>query len=140
MAAQALGAAAVTTGILMAVPGAGPSSAHRWRPVPSLPHNTPHRASRRHPGGHRRPTQGDSRRIHSEARRAIEQCVRQTHKPRHYTPAALLYARNHLPTEAIEYTDCPEQLTHELLHTISRDPRRHRSPHPRRADHRKQSH
>jgi RNA polymerase sigma factor (sigma-70 family) len=140
MAAQALGAAAVTTGILMAVPGAGPTPGIAGG-LSHHSHTTPtHRASHRHHGGHRRPTQGDSRRTHSEARRAIEQCAYQTHKSRHYTPAALLYARSHLPTDVIEYTDCPEQLTHELLRTISRDPRRHQSSHPRRAEHRKQSH
>jgi RNA polymerase sigma-70 factor (ECF subfamily) len=128
MAAQALGAAAVTTGILMAVPGAGPG------PVIAggLPHHhrhaTPaHRALRNHPGGHRRSAQGSSRRIHSEARRAIARCLNGTRKPGHYTPAALLYARHHLSPEIIEYTDCPELLTHELLHAISHDPRRHTS-------------
>lgn len=138
MAAQALGAAAVTTGILMAVPGAGPSSVIAGG-LPQHSHKT-HRVSHRHPGGHGRATHGTSQRvIHGEARRAIAQCVHGTRKPRHYSAAALLYARHHLPTEVIEYTDCSDQLTHELLHAIGGTPRKHRSRHPRRASHRKQS-
>ncbi len=134
MAVQALGTAAVTTGILMAVPGAGPGTVIAG----GLSHSTPtHRSSHRHHGGHRRSTQGDShasleRRIHSEARRAIAQCGNGTRKPGHYTTAALLYARQHLSTEYIEYTNCPGLLTHELLHAVSHDRHGHHSRHPRR--------
>jgi RNA polymerase sigma factor (sigma-70 family) len=145
-AAQALSAAVVTTGILMAVPGAGAG------PVLAggLPHHgrhaaPAHRTAHRHSGGHRPPTPApppppppprppappppptpaSSQRIHSEARHAIARCLHG--KSGHYTPAALLYARRHLPADVIEYTECPEQLTHQLLRAIGEHPRGHRS-------------
>jgi RNA polymerase sigma factor (sigma-70 family) len=139
MAAQALSAAAITTGILMVVPGAGPGSVIAG----GLPHRYHRAASHhvsRHTGSHRAPRQESPGRIHSEARHAIRQCLKGIRKPTHYTPAALLYARHHLATDVIEYTECPEQLTHELLRAIGHAPRRaighaprgRRSLHPRR--------
>jgi RNA polymerase sigma-70 factor (ECF subfamily) len=126
--AQALGAAAVTTGILLAVPGSGPSLGIAGG-LPHHHHRTPtHRASHHHNGGHMRPTPESSRRVRSEAHHAIARCLKGTRKPGHYTTAALLYARHHLPADVIEYTDCPEQLTHELLRDVSHDSRGHRSP------------
>jgi hypothetical protein len=129
MAAQALGAATVTTCILMAAPGTGPGPVIA-RGLPRRTIST-HGASHPH---HRRFVRKKSlaaleRRTHDEAHHAIAQCVHPTHKPRHYTPGALLYATRHLSTNVIEYTDCPEQLSRALLHSLNHSTRRHRSPH-----------
>ncbi|MGA9874602.1 MAG: RNA polymerase sigma factor [Solirubrobacteraceae bacterium] len=129
MVAQTLSTATLTAGILMAVPGTGPS------PViaSGLPHHS-HTAStrgssHRHHDNHGRPTHAAlERRIHNEARGAIAQCLRPTHKHRHYTPAALRYATHHLSTDVIEYTECREQLTRALLHALGGHPHRHQTP------------
>jgi RNA polymerase sigma factor (sigma-70 family) len=109
--AQAALAATVTTGVLMAVHGGGLgsvlASAGPIRPSGAGAHQAgvQARASR-----HRSASKGArERRVHREARHAVRECMRRG-LHRHYGEAALQSASHHLPSDALEYTECNREL------------------------------
>jgi RNA polymerase sigma factor (sigma-70 family) len=109
--AQAALAATVTTGVLMAVHGGSLgsvlASAGPVRPPDAGAHQTgvEARASRHRQASRR----ARERKVHREARRAVRECMRRGLR-RHYGEAALQSASRHLPTDALEYTECDREL------------------------------
>jgi RNA polymerase sigma factor (sigma-70 family) len=116
--AQAVLAATVTTGVLMAVHGGGLGSVlastgparspgvGEYHPVRATP-------SKDHSGKRVR-----QQRAHREGRRAVSECMHGAVR-RHYGEAALQYAASHVPAVALEYTECEQQLRYAALGAAS---------------------
>jgi RNA polymerase sigma factor (sigma-70 family) len=121
--AQAALAATVTTGVLMAVHGGSLgsvlASAGPVRPPDGGTHLTGVRAtaSRHHAAGKR----ARERKVHREARHAVRECMRRGLR-RHYGEAALQSAAHHLPTAALEYTECDRELRSAELRAAAHRP------------------
>lgn len=124
MAAQALGAATLTTGVLLVVPGSGPGSAiatgaahgHSKSSAPAAHHRSHGGRS----GATRRLTRATTdRRTHHEAAGVVARCTRGVSLRGRYTAVALQYAERHLPAYANEYTTCGEDIRKTLLHQAS---------------------
>jgi RNA polymerase sigma factor (sigma-70 family) len=129
--AQAVLAATVTTGVLMAVHGGGLgsvlASTDPTRPPNAGAHATGIRAkASRHGPASRRARE---RRIHREARHAVAECMRRGLR-RRYGEAALQSAAHHLPTAALEYTECDRELRSAELRAAARGRRPARGRHP----------
>jgi RNA polymerase sigma factor (sigma-70 family) len=125
MAAQALGAATLTTGVLLIVPGSGPGPAiatgvtqgHAGSAAGAVHH---HRRHVEYPGTPRRPRPAAiERRTHHEAAGVVARCTRGVPIRGHYTTVAMQYAVHHLPVYVREYTDCGELIGHAILHEVS---------------------
>ena len=123
--AQAVLAATVTTGVLMAIHGGSLGSV--------LASTGPARSpdAGKHPTGvqatasrHRSASKrARERKVHREARHAVRECMRRG-LHRHYGEAALQSAAHHLPTVALEYTECDRELRSAELRAAARR-RRH---------------
>jgi RNA polymerase sigma-70 factor (ECF subfamily) len=110
-------AATVATGVaIIAHGGAGPVPA-----IALTPRGGPHatsvalraRAARGHPPGG--PQQLSPARVHSEARRALRECVMGHPISKKLSGDALLYASRHVPEDAREYTECEQVLRRSQL-------------------------
>jgi RNA polymerase sigma-70 factor (ECF subfamily) len=141
--AQAVLAATVTTGVLMALHGGGPSSV--LASTGHSPDAAAHRSDLQASASRRRAAskRARERRIHREARHAVRECMRGRLR-RHYGEAALQSAAHDLPTAALEYTECDHELRSAELRA-ARHPRRHpansqRHRHRHRQRHRHRDH
>jgi RNA polymerase sigma-70 factor (ECF subfamily) len=114
--AQAVVAATVTTGLLMAVHGGGLGAASAGQA--RLPGAAEHRARAAAATWHHgtEPTRVREQRIHREGRRAIHECI-QGGLRRRYGRAALRFAVHHLSTDDLEYTECRGRLRFDELHS-----------------------
>jgi RNA polymerase sigma-70 factor (ECF subfamily) len=109
--AQAVLAATVTTGVLMAVHG-GSLSSVLASTGPARSHGAGgHRAAIQATASRRRSVskRARERKVHREARHAVRECMRGG-LHRHYGAAALQSAAHHLPTVVLEYTECDREL------------------------------
>src|ERR1700691_4173774 len=142
--AQAVLAATVTTGVLMAVHGgslgAVLASAGPVRLPDAGAHQTGVQATAsRHRSASKRARE---RKAHREARHAVRECMNGAVRG-HYGEAALQSAAHHLPTAALEYTDCARELRSAERRTAAdgrrhpADGRRHPADSHRRRDHRR---
>jgi RNA polymerase sigma-70 factor (ECF subfamily) len=125
--AQAVLAATVTTGVLMAVHAGGLGSVLASTGPPHPPgagaHQTGAQATA---AGHRSSSKrARERRARREARRAIRECMRRGLHGR-YDEATLRSAAHHLPTDALEYTECAGELRSAELRAAGRRHSRHR--------------
>ena len=123
--AQAALAATVTTGVLMAVHGGSLgsvlASTGPVRARDTGEHQTRVQAqASRHRSASRDARERKARR---EARHAVRECMRRG-LHRHYGEAALQTAARHLPTVALEYTECDRELRSAELRAVARR-RRH---------------
>jgi hypothetical protein len=119
--AQAALAATVTTGVLMAVHGGslgsvlastGPVRAHD-----AGEHQTRAQATAsRHRSASKRARE---RKVRREARHAVRECMHRGLR-RRYGEAALQSATRHLPTAALEYTECGRELRSAELRAAAR--------------------
>jgi RNA polymerase sigma-70 factor, ECF subfamily len=123
--AQAVLAATVTTGVLMAVHGGSLGSASAG-PV-RLPAAGERQTAVQAPAArHRSASKGArERKVHREARHAVRECMRGAVRG-HYGEAALQSATHHLPTVALEYTECARELRSAERRAAARRPRAHR--------------
>jgi RNA polymerase sigma-70 factor (ECF subfamily) len=122
--AQAALAATVTTGVLMAVHGGSLSSVLASTGPVRLPEAGAHQTGVQATASRHRSasTRARERKVHREARHAVRECM---HGPlrRHYGEAALQSAAHHLPTVALEYTECDWELRSAELRAAARRPR-----------------
>jgi RNA polymerase sigma-70 factor (ECF subfamily) len=122
--AQAVLAATVTTGVLMAVHAGSLSSVLASTGPPRSPGAGAQPTSLKATASRRRSTskRARERKVRREARHAVRECMRRGLR-RHYGEAALQSAAHHLPTEALEYTGCAGELRSAELRAAAR--RRH---------------
>jgi RNA polymerase sigma factor (sigma-70 family) len=119
--AQVVLAATVTTGVLMAVHGGGPSAVlastgpARSAGASRQQYHAPASLSPHHAISKR----ARERRLHREAHHAVSECLHDTTR-RHYRAAALQYAARHLPTSVREYTECERELRSAALRAAKR--------------------
>jgi RNA polymerase sigma factor (sigma-70 family) len=133
--AQAVLAATVTTGVLMAIHGGSlgavlASTGPVRRPDGGAHQTGAQATASRHRSASKRARE---RKVHREARRAVRECMRGAVRG-HYRVAALQSAAHRLPAAALEYTECARELrSAELrsaglrsagLRTAARRPRR----------------
>jgi RNA polymerase sigma factor (sigma-70 family) len=133
--AQAVVAATVTTGVLMAVHGGGLGSVLASTGPGRPPSAGPYHPARATASGHRSGRRARQQRAHREGSRAVSECLHGAMR-RHYGEAALQYAASHVPAIALEYTECEQQLRYAALSAAGGrrahpggSHRRHRNPH-----------
>jgi RNA polymerase sigma factor (sigma-70 family) len=126
--AQAVLAATVTTGVLMAIHGGSLGAVLASTGPLRRPDTGAHRTDVRATATRHRSASGRARerRVHREARHAIRECMRGAVRGR-YGEAALQSAAHHLPTEALEYTECDRELRFAELRAAGHRPRTRRS-------------
>jgi RNA polymerase sigma factor (sigma-70 family) len=126
-----LGAATVTTGVLMVIPGTNPglviASGFTPRPAVHASVTRGHRHGRA--DRQQTPWLRPEQRIDHEGARAIAQCLDRGAISGKYSQAGLRYAARHLPGYAAEYTDCRQIIIHAQLKNLTRVRRQaHRRP------------
>jgi RNA polymerase sigma factor (sigma-70 family) len=112
--AQAVLAATVTTGVLMAVHGGGLGSVLASTGPGRSPSAGAYHRARATSSKHRPGKRAREQRAHREGRRAVTECMHGAVR-RHYGEAALQYAASHVPAVALEYTECQQQLRYAAL-------------------------
>jgi RNA polymerase sigma factor (sigma-70 family) len=138
--AQAALAATVTTGVLMAVHGGSLGAVLASTGPARSPNAGEHQTGAQATASRHRlvSKRARERKVHREARHAVRECMRGPLR-RHYGEAALQSAAHHLPTVALEYTECDQELrsaelraaAHRQPHPADSRRRRHRRPRPR---------
>jgi RNA polymerase sigma factor (sigma-70 family) len=132
--AQAVLAATVTTGVLMTVHVGGLGSVLASTGPARSPSSGGYHPARAAVSMHRSGQRARERQTHREGSRAVSECLHGAVR-RHYGSAALQYAASHVPTIALEYTDCEQQLRYAALSAAGRRRAHPGGSHRRRRNH-----